>query len=669
MKRARIVCRKKVEEFLLSTSMWFSLLLLSFFASAQKGISQINTDNVMIMGQNALYYDDYVLSIRYFNQVIDAKPFLSEPYYFRALAKFYLEDYQSAENDCSTSILRNPFIPTVYQLRALCYSNLGQFDKAELDYSVALKSMPDDQSLWFNRALSRLNLKKYDSVATDLDTLQMKWPNYPRTYSLRAQLCIEQKDTLKGLHWLTHSLRLDPKNAPAWAFKGGFELEKKKYLAADSSFTNAIQLSPKVIGYYLNRALARYNLNRFGGVLDDYDKVVSLDPKNFIAHYNRGLLRMQVGDLNRAIGDFNFIIRMEPSNMLAILNRAELREKTGDFRGAIRDYSRLLSKYSNFLYGYYARAKCRRKVGDIRGAVADERHVYVAQLDNAFGGRRKVLKKVRKRSDKSLENYQELVVDDVDTTKVYEREYRGKVQNQKVEPENQPLYTLSFYNQKTELNNVGTYLPEIDRINKRHYIKATLYLTTQNHVTDNATLEQIFQNIKILDAAIVKQSHPQLLLLRSVAYTTVRNFAAALNDASAILKTDSTFALAHLQYATICLLQNEVQNEAVKDLSAKNTIFSEVLSHLNKAITLSSNNAYLYYNRACLYEKMGKSQMAIKDYSKAISLNKGLAEAYFNRGLQSVAVGQKEQGVSDLSRAGELGLYTAYSLIKKFSKK
>ena len=54
--------------------------------------AQVNTDHMMRMGRNSLFYAEYVLSIRYFNQVIAAKPFLSEPYYYRAVAKFYLED-------------------------------------------------------------------------------------------------------------------------------------------------------------------------------------------------------------------------------------------------------------------------------------------------------------------------------------------------------------------------------------------------------------------------------------------------------------------------------------------------------------------------------------------------------------------------------------------------
>ena len=49
--------------------------------------SQINTEQVMNIGRNALYFEDYLLSIQYFNQVVKSKPYLAEPYFYRAIAK------------------------------------------------------------------------------------------------------------------------------------------------------------------------------------------------------------------------------------------------------------------------------------------------------------------------------------------------------------------------------------------------------------------------------------------------------------------------------------------------------------------------------------------------------------------------------------------------------
>jgi len=73
-------------------------LLCALCSSAR---AQINTQRMMDVGRNAIYFDDYVLSIQYFNLVINAKPYLYEPYFYRGLAKFYLDDYSGAEIDCT----------------------------------------------------------------------------------------------------------------------------------------------------------------------------------------------------------------------------------------------------------------------------------------------------------------------------------------------------------------------------------------------------------------------------------------------------------------------------------------------------------------------------------------------------------------------------------------
>ena len=86
------------------------LLLASLSASAQ-----FRTDRLMDVGRSALYYEDYVLSIQYFNQVIMVKPYLYEPWFLRAVAKFYLDDYVGAEKDCSEAIRLNPYVPNLFE--------------------------------------------------------------------------------------------------------------------------------------------------------------------------------------------------------------------------------------------------------------------------------------------------------------------------------------------------------------------------------------------------------------------------------------------------------------------------------------------------------------------------------------------------------------------------
>jgi tetratricopeptide (TPR) repeat protein len=77
----------------------------------------------------------------------------------------------------------------------------------------------------------------------------------------------------------------------------------------------------------------------------------------------------------------------------------------------------------------------------------------------------------------------------------------------------------------------------------------------------------------------------------------------------------------------------------------------------------------LYYNRANVYVQRNDLPHAIDDYSHAIILDQHLAEAYYNRGLTFMSLQRNSEAVSDLSKAGELGLYTAYSIIKKIQNK
>ena len=108
--------------------------------------AQINTDRVMTIARNALYFEDYVLSIQYFNQVINAKPYLYEPYFFRALAKLNLEDFQGAEADCDAAIQRNPFVVGAYQIRGLARIRQSKFDGAIDRKSTRLNSSHNNQS-------------------------------------------------------------------------------------------------------------------------------------------------------------------------------------------------------------------------------------------------------------------------------------------------------------------------------------------------------------------------------------------------------------------------------------------------------------------------------------------------------------------------------------------
>jgi tetratricopeptide (TPR) repeat protein len=94
--------------------------------------------------------------------------------------------------------------------------------------------------------------------------------------------------------------------------------------------------------------------------------------------------------------------------------------------------------------------------------------------------------------------------------------------------------------------------------------------------------------------------------------------------------------------------------------------YSLVRADFDRVIELQPAFAEAYFNRANISVKLKDYKAAIADYTTAISLNDRMAAAYYNRGLAKIYTGNTEGGVADLSKAGELGMYQAYSVIKRF---
>ncbi|MBQ3771130.1 MAG: tetratricopeptide repeat protein, partial [Bacteroidaceae bacterium] len=184
---------------------YISFVALFLYVSVA-AVAQINTERVTRMGRNAMYYEDYVVSIQYFNQVISAKPYLYEPYYLRGLAKFYLGDYKGAEADCTMAIERNPFVVTTYNIRGLARINMNNFDGAAQDYSNITRNDPDNQTIWHDSVICYLNAKQYNQADSTLNVIIGKWPKYSKAFTLKAQLALQRQDTIKAEENLSKSL-------------------------------------------------------------------------------------------------------------------------------------------------------------------------------------------------------------------------------------------------------------------------------------------------------------------------------------------------------------------------------------------------------------------------------------------------------------------------------
>lgn len=635
-------------------------LLACLLLSHAEVFPQLNTDRVILMGRNALYYEDYVLAIQRFNSVISAKPYLAEPYFYRGMAKFYLEDYAGAEADCSLALERRPYTAQYYTLRGLCRVNMERYAQAVEDYQASLHQNPMERNNWHNMVLCLMELGQFDRADSALDSMMSLWPRESSQCTMKAQVAMAMKDTLRAEEWVDSALVLDNFDGGAWSMKAAMYAGREQYGEAEHALDRAIVQKPRVPGLYVNRALVRYHQHNIRGAMSDYDVAIDIDKYNYVAHYNRGLLRAQVGDDNRAIEDFNYVLDVEPDNMIALYNRAILLDQTGDYRGAIRDISTVIEAYPQFWAGYRQRASILRKIGDRYGAERDEFRVLKAEME-ARTGTYRVDKSTRKKSERNIEDYNKLIVDDEQAEPDgYASEIRGRVQNRQTELKCLPMYILAFYRAEHPTRRYVPYSKAVEDFSALNRLEQPLLVCSEEVPLDSGRIG-MHQDRIVRD--IVLDNSCQLVLDNYI----VRDFETAMSVLdSLIVSRHVPEPLFHFLRAQVRTSQIEAQPINESELRLR---YMEILQDYKFCSNAIADFPYAAYNMGNTYMKLKDYPSAVEAYTEAIRRDAGMPEAYFNRGIAFIQSNDTEKGLADLSRAGEMGFYQAYNLIKKHSRK
>jgi len=673
--------------------------------------AQINTDQVISIGRNALYFEDYVLAIQYFNQVINAKPFLAEPYFYRSVAKISLEDYLGAQQDATQAIERNPFIVDAYQVRGVSRQNMRDFKGAVEDYDAGLKLMPEDKVLLMNRAVCLAELKDYDAAQDAYNRLLQLDPKNDRAYMAMAHMNLMRADTAAALQNLNRSIALSKNNAAAYVMRAEIATRSRQdFESACADMDSAILLEPRYAGYFINRAYMKYNLDDYFGAMADYDYAIVLDPSSVEAHFNRGLLRAEVSDNNKAIEDFNFVLKNNAGNFMALYNRALLYMRTGQYKQAAADFTSILKKYPEFEAGYMARGEARRRMGDMRGSNADYDHAmaifkrhktHVSTFDPAQIEATAAVKKAQQRAlegDEEPETAEDimnrfnmlLTVAPQDPVKPeYANSQRGHIQNTDVEVEPMPVFSLSYHAQDNKLNGNTYYVKEVSDANDLRLLPGTLTLVSGNPHLGEDEIKTRFASIEYYNAMLAS-SKPRAIdyFGRGLDYLLVKNPAAAITDADRAIALSPDMALAYLLRADARYLQYRMARaidaggtEGSATAAADHTTdvmlrqredavtLDAMIEDLDQVIKRSPKNVYAYFNKGNAYMLQGDYTSAISCYGQAIELKPDLGQAYYNRGLMYLRMGNKSAGVADLSKAGELGIMPSYNVLKRMSRR
>ena len=641
--------------------------------------AQLNTDRLTSIGRNALYFEDYVLSIQYFNQVIKVKPYLIDPYYFRAIAKIQLEDYVGAEADLDIVIERNPFIHMAYYARGFAKKRLGKWEEAIADFDNALVHAPDNAVYIINRIEAYDELERYDEALADINFLVRRSPKATELQFEKGRLQLVSKDTVGAFETFDHLVKIDKYNPEAWGARALINIIMEHRDEALEDYNLSIKLKTRNPNAYINRGILNYEKHKYRQALADYDKAIELDSTNVGALFNRALLRNEVGDYHMAIGDLDNVLKIDPSMSEAIYQRGLINAHIGNNREAISDFTSIIERHPNFIPALYARAEMYDRLGDVKKAFIDR--------DNAY----KIKENYHNSQDEadSLSTAVKVAIDEESVIKSIAQLFnteadeangnngiRGYVQNQAVALNNQPNIVLTYYQKSNNDLPIEHYNPELlQQLNEAQMLRAPAYLVSDEIKLSEAMIAYHFASIDELSAIIAgRMNEANLYLARAYDYALVQDFALAIEDFSKAIYIDGQNALAYFSRANIRYkkLEFSVNNEKAENANVQDTYryeYEMIMRDYDKVIELAPDFAFVWYNRANLLAYQKDYQAAVASYTKAIELEDDLSEAYFNRALTYLLLNQQDKAIADLSKAGELGIYKAYSILKKIQNK
>lgn len=670
------------------------IVLTAFVSATSSASAQINTEQVMRIGQNALYFEDYMLSIQYFNQAIQSKPYLAKPYFLRSVAKINLDDCEGAVADASKAIELNPFLTDAWEVRGVARQKLGHDREAIEDYKQALHLLPRNRQIMFNLAMAQEQVKEYEEADSTYSELLRYYPNFSNGYLGRAQLRLAQKDTVSATADIDKAVELNKNSLNAYILRADIAINSHRdFAAAIADMNEAIKLQPKLPGLYINRAFLRYNQDDYFGAMSDYDYAIELDPLNTAALFNRGILLTEVNANDRALNDFSRVLDLNPDDYRALYNRAIIYGRKGEYNAGIADINRVIDVFPDFPGAFYLRGEYYRQSGNLHAAKKDFDKALALAKAATPNSQSEVAERIAAEQDSQNGDVPAQLVANrfaslltVDNNVQVEEEYnnsaiRGHIQDRNLQIELQPLMELSYYSSPTELRPGTYYIKEVDEINTTRMLRFVIVVTSAIPNLDEDIFERHFKSIEYYNSYL-STHQPRAIdyIGRALDYMTVRDYDAAIRDINNALKLTPDYPLAYMLAAQANYHTYELLTKGGGSYSGENhtldattrahmrrKVLDDALEGYTNAVTRSPRMAPAWYNKGNIHVELQEYDEAIDAYTHAIDLKSDLGEAYFNRGYVYLKLGNRRDGIADLSKAGELGIVGAYNLIKRFS--
>ncbi|MFO8002033.1 MAG: tetratricopeptide repeat protein [Marinilabilia sp.] len=697
---------------------FFTVMVMAWGSNLK---AQIDTDRMTIIGRNALYFEDYVLAIQYFNQIIRVKPYLAEPYFYRAVGKYNLEDFKGALDDCDKAIERNPYLVDAYNLRGILYQQIEDPESSIENFKRGLEIDAQNMNLLINLGIAHIQLEEYDKAIDVYTQVLDKSPNHVAAYLNRGLARFSAEDTTGAANDFTRAIEANPYVPDGYINRAMIRYHEGDFEDALADIEEALELKPEESSLYMNRAIVRYQLDDLKGTLEDFNKFVDMEPRNAMGYNNRGILRAEIGDLDGAIDDLSRVLALrEEEDLPTVYYRGLLYQEKGEFKKALSDFNVVADAHPEFAPVYMNRAEVKQALGQEESAQLDYNTAMKIQMDRSDRiddeGSQQLAsaddqrddeereeeeqerKETREEDDRNIQNYNKIaVLEDFGAEQPEQltgTSLRGKIQNRNIMVDLQSPFGLTFFPGDTLVHRMRYYESDVEDLDKAFAFDRSLEIANATTEVERSDSKALFETISQIEQKLENAGNDnervELYMERGLLYMGAMNLNNAIDDFTRVTELDPDYYLAYFARAfarykmvqTISEMETDedipepsqlnlsaspVDDEAEENLNSQTILdYNLVIEDLEKTLELEPEFEFAWFNLGYMNNLLRNFEEANEYYSKALELNPDFAEAWFNRGLVRIFLQQGADGTMDLSKAGELGIFEAYSVIKRY---
>lgn len=150
---------------------------------------------------------------------------------------------------------------------------------------------------------------------------------------------LADKDNGAAAASFTRAIELDRKNVEALVGRGVATARQGDLVVAESDFLAAVQLNPMSASIYANLGFVRAQKKDLRGAIENFSRALDLDSNLISVYGNRAYCYFQKGEYSLALDDISHVVRLDKRNAPAYYNRAILLGIMNRFDTAVANLS------------------------------------------------------------------------------------------------------------------------------------------------------------------------------------------------------------------------------------------------------------------------------------------------------------------------------------------